>query len=85
VTETGGLSVLTTWRLIFLILGLLGFVSLAFFLVWHRQLKLQLAKQAAQEQERLSAEELLINGNGKSTAVPPAIAPRVKPKNPISS
>ena len=45
--ETGGLSVLATWRLIFIILGMLGFVSVSFFLVWQHQLKLQLAKQAA--------------------------------------
>lgn len=48
--ETGGLSVLATWRLIFVVLGLLGFVSLSFFMIWQRQLKLQLAKQAQDEQ-----------------------------------
>lgn len=50
--EIGGLSILTTWRLIFIILGLLGFISLSFFLMWQRQLKLQLAKQAAEAAER---------------------------------
>lgn len=86
VIDTGSLSVLTTWRLIFFILGLLGFVSLSFFLVWHRQLKLQLAKQeVAQAQDPLAGDELLMNGNGKLQAVPPAVAPRVQPKNPISS
>ena len=48
--ETGGLSILTTWRLIFIVLGLLGFVSLSFFMIWQRQLKIQLAKQAQEEQ-----------------------------------
>lgn len=48
--ERGALSVLATWRVIFIVLGLLGFVSLSFFLVWQRQLKLQLAKQQAQEE-----------------------------------
>ncbi len=47
--ERGALSVLATWRVIFIVLGLLGFVSLSFFLVWQRQLKAQLAKQQAQE------------------------------------
>ena len=47
--ERGRLSILTTWRMIFVVLGLLGFVSLSFFLVWQRQLKLQLAKQQAQD------------------------------------
>ncbi len=44
--EQGGLSLLATWRMIFFILGLLALVSLSFFLVWQRQLKLQLAQQA---------------------------------------
>ncbi len=48
--EPGGLSILATWRLIFVILALLGFVSLSFFMIWQRQLKLQLAKQAQEEQ-----------------------------------
>ena len=48
--ETGGLSILATWRLIFIVLGLLGFVSLSFFLIWQRQLKAQLAKQAQEDQ-----------------------------------
>lgn len=47
----GGLSILSTWRMIFLIIGLLAFVSLSFFLVWQRQLKAQLAKQTAAESE----------------------------------
>jgi len=45
--EMGGLSILATWRLIFIVIGLLGFVSISFFLVWQRQLKVQLAKQNA--------------------------------------
>lgn len=48
--ETGGLSILATWKLIFVILGLLGFVSLSFFMIWQRQLKIQLAKQAKEEE-----------------------------------
>lgn len=48
--ETGGLSVLATWRLIFVVLGLLGFISISFFLIWQRQLKAQLAKQAQEDQ-----------------------------------
>lgn len=48
------LSVTNTWRLILIILGLLGFVSLSFFLVWQRQLKLQLAKQAGERNEQES-------------------------------
>lgn len=47
--DKGELSVLATWRLIFIILGLLGFVSLSFFLIWQGQLKTQLAKQAARD------------------------------------
>lgn len=45
--DHGGLSVLTTWRIVFMILGLLGVVSLSFFFVWQRQLNAQLARQAA--------------------------------------
>lgn len=83
--ERGGLSILTTWKLIFMILALLGLVSLSFFIVWQRQLKLQLAKQAAREQEP-SDEDLFANGNGKShAAIPPALQPRVQPKTPLSS
>jgi hypothetical protein len=76
--EKGGLSILATWRLIFIILGLLGFVSLSFFLVWQRQLKLQLAKQAAKE--RAEPGNAAGNGNGASPAglepLPPPIEPR---------
>jgi len=61
----GSLSVLTTWRLIFVILGLLGFVSLSFFLVWQRQLKLQLAKQTAKDAAESGAPT---NGNGTHPA-----------------
>lgn len=87
VSEKGGLSILATWRLIFVILGLLGFVSLSFFLVWQRQLKLQLAKQAARD-EPTDADELLTSGNGKHTHVdppmPPSMEPRLSPKTPLS-
>ena len=58
--ESGGLSILATWRLIFIILGMLGFISVSFFLVWQHQLKLQLAKQAASEATAPS----LLAGNG---------------------
>lgn len=91
----GGLSVLATWRLIFVILGLLGFVSLSFFLVWHRQLKLQLAKQMAQDAAKADAPT---NGNGASAVdadallrlprspVPPFPGPPPgQPKAPLSS
>lgn len=64
--QRDGLSVLTTWRLIFLILGLLGFVSVSFFVIWHRQLRLQLAKQAGQEQGQ-AVRPSLVSGNGKGT------------------
>ena len=84
--ERGTLSIMTTWRLIFLILGLLGFVSLSFFLVWQRQLKLQLARQAAHEGVEASPEELFSNGHGEPSAeVPPPLQPRVQPKSPLSS
>ena len=64
--EKGGLSILATWRLIFIILGLLGFVSLSFFLVWQHQLKLQLAKQASREQ----ADAVPSDGSGSSPTDP---------------
>ena len=81
----GRLSILTTWKLIFMILALLGLVSLSFFVVWQRQLKLQLATQAAREPEP-SDEDLFANGNGKSTAeTPQPLAARVQPKSPLSS
>ena len=88
VSEKGNLSILATWRLIFIILGLLGFVSLSFFLVWQRQLKMQLAKQAARE-EHAEPDELLTNGNGKHTHADPPVTssmePRLSPKGPLSS
>lgn len=61
--EKGSLSILATWRLIFIVLGLLGFVSLSFFLIWQRQLKLQLAKQMARDTTLLEGE----NGHGNGT------------------
>ena len=76
--ERGSLSILTTWRLIFIILALLGLVSLSFFLVWQRQLKLQLAKQTAREPD--AQDDVLANGNGTSAPAPqtpPALEPRV--------
>lgn len=63
--DASGLSVLATWRLIFVILGLLGFVSVSFFLLWQRQLKLQLAKQTARDAAESDAPT---NGNGAHPA-----------------
>lgn len=87
--ERGQLSVLATWRLIFLILGLLGFVSLTFFLIWQRQLRLQLAKHApAAEDDALDAvSHGKTNGHSAPSAAPPAspLAARVQPKSPLSS
>jgi len=83
--DRGSLSILTTWKLIFMILSLLGLVSLSFFIVWQRQLKLQLAKQAARE-DAPADDGLLTNGHGTSHAeVPPPLQPRVQPKAPLSS
>ena len=73
VREKGNLSIMATWRLIFIILGLLGFVSLSFFLVWQRQLKLQLAKQAVKDEETETA-ALLTDGNGKHTRADPPVS-----------
>jgi len=83
--DRGSLSILTTWKLIFMILSLLGLVSLSFFIVWQRQLKLQLAKQASRDDETAD-EDLFTNGNGKSPAESaPALQQRVLPKSPLSS
>ncbi len=64
--ERGQLSVLTTWRLIFIVLGLLGFVSVSFFIVWQRQLKVQLAKQATTAEVDTDALERLAHSSGGS-------------------
>ncbi len=80
--ERGRLSVATTWRFIFFILGLLGFVSLSFFLVWQRQLKLQLAKQAARD--RLQPQVPLTSGNGKSHPAPPVVS-QTQPRSPFGT
>ncbi len=79
--DRGGLSILTTWHIIFIVLGLLVLVSLSFFLIWQRQLKLQLAKEAAtaaQEQRATSGDDLLTSGNGGT----PSVSPGVQPKAP---
>ncbi len=60
--DRGTLSILATWRIIFVMLGLLGFMSLSFFLVWQRQLKRQLAKQAP-----ANPQPAVANGNGHGT------------------
>ncbi len=62
----GRLSMFATWSMVFIILGLLGFVSLSFFLVWQRQLKVEIAKQAAQEHATTSP--LTTNGHGNPTS-----------------
>ena len=84
--ERGSLSILTTWRIIFLILGLLGFISLSFFLVWQRQLKVQLSKQAAQEPSSGDAAgDLFVkNGNGRHAAGAKALPPIPAPVIPSS-
>jgi len=72
--EKGELSILTTWRIIFVILGLLGGISLSFFLVWQRQLKQQLAKQREDHSTETPGDEsLFTNGHGKlaPNAAPP--------------
>lgn len=74
--ERGGLSILTTWKIIFIVLGLLGVVSLSFFLMWQRQLKLQLAKQAAdaeREQPSSNGGDLLTAADGGTPPVSPSI------------
>ena len=86
VTEKGGLSILTTWRIIFMILAFLGVISLWFFLVWQQQLKRELAKQATREAVASSPETLLEFGNGKhaADAGAPPVTPRLQPKSPLS-
>ncbi len=72
--ERGSLSILTTWRIIFITLGLLVLVSASFFLIWRRQLNLQLAKEAAidaKEQHVASGDDLLTSGNGGTPPVAP--------------
>ena len=86
--ERSGLSVLATWRLIFVVLALLGFVSLSFFLVWQRQLKTQLAKQAAHEHAQAALDLThAANGNGTRSTRPETVSPpailRVQPKTPL--
>jgi hypothetical protein len=74
IQDRGGLSILTTWKIIFIVLGLLGVVSLSFFLRWQRQLKLQLAKQAAdtdREQPSSNGGDLLTAANGGTLPVSP--------------
>ncbi len=80
----GSLSVLATWRLIFVILALLGGISLSFFLVWQRQLKLQLAQQAPTESAESSATPTSGNGTQplRGTTTPPT--PPLQPKVPFS-
>jgi len=86
--ERGTLSVFATWQLIFVILGLLGFVSLSFYLVWRRQLSAQLDRQV--RQERLAAQEPALEaGNGKHPApaggAPPLDRPGLQSGRPLSS
>lgn len=87
-TDKGSLSLLTTWRLIFMILAVLGGISLSFFFVWQRQLKQQLAKQATQDAAAPADEGLFTNGNGQhaaNTTTPPrSVAPPLPP-SPVKS
>lgn len=76
--DHGSLSVLTTWRIVFMILGLLGVVSLSFFFVWQRQLKTQLARQAAAPGVA-QADQLFSGGSGASLG-----APAPPPKTPLT-
>ncbi len=78
----GSLSIATTWRLIYIILGLLAFVSLSFFLLWQRQLKQQLAKQNLSMTVSLPAiTHGKTNGHG---SVPPRPNANVPPPPAIS-
>ncbi len=83
--ERGRLSILATWRMIFAVVGLLGFISLSFFLVWQRQLKLQLAKQQAQDAASSTPPQASPNGNGIHAPDPHSVPSRLRPKAPLSS
>ncbi len=79
----GELSVGATWRLIFIILGLLGAVSLSFFFVWQRQLTLQLDKQATPDEPPSSREIVpLPNAPGGDN---PLLRPTSPPSGPGGS
>ncbi len=67
----GRLSILATWRIIFIVLILLGVVSVSFFVVWQRQLKAQLAKQATLDEPPIP-ESPLNPGSSTSEGNPPA-------------
>ena len=82
--ERGSLSILTTWRLIFVILALLGGISLSFFMVWQRQLKLQLAQQASTESAESSATPTSGNGTQPLRGAPTPPTPPLQPKVPFS-
>lgn len=75
--KESALSMQTTWWLIFGILGVLGCVSVLFFLVWHRQLRVQMNKQATRE-------AVVTQGQGASTDtlnLPPSpTSPDASPK-----
>lgn len=57
----GGLPLATAWKIIFMILGVLGFISLSFFLIWQRQVRAQVAKQSAAKPEPPAGQ----GGNGR--------------------
>ncbi len=65
--ERGSLSILTTWRIVFIILALLGVLSLSFFFIWQRQLRLQLARQAEAERTASSSDDPFTNGGNGGT------------------
>lgn len=68
----GGLSARMTWQIILAVLGLLAFVSVSFFLLARRQLKLQLAKQAAAPAGAPEPSSSILGG---SSAAPPSTPP----------
>jgi hypothetical protein len=70
--QGGGLSARSTWQLILGILGMLAFVSISFFLIARRQLKVQLAKQAVQTATATEQPSTIL---GHAATPPPPPAP----------
>lgn len=71
-TGPGRLSILATWWIIFIVLILLGVVSVSFFVVWQRQLKAQLARQASMSDSAESAASQTPQPDqGASSSLPP--------------
>lgn len=73
--KESALSMQTTWWLIFGILGVLGCVSILFFLIWHRQLRMQMSKQAVRDSA--SKEQ---GGNADILNLPPSTTSGQSPK-----